>query len=73
MNDLIEKVKQGLKQHKERRCRDENGTLCPYWDSGVCFNKVMDDALSVIEQMEQEIKRLKDEVAMFEADADPLG
>ena len=62
----IGKVKHGLKQHKERRCRDENGILCPYWDCGVCFNKIMDDSLSVIEQMEQEIKQFRQEQEALE-------
>ena len=62
----IENVKQGLKQHKERKCRDENGILCTYLDSGVCFNKLMDDAMSVIEKQEQEIKQFRQEQEALE-------
>lgn len=77
-NDMIEKVKQGLKHCSDRsRCNDD----CPYsniikdQNEGMdsCTTQLASDALSIIKQMEHEIKRLKDEVAMFEADADPLG
>lgn len=64
MNDLIEKVKQGLKI-----CTDESwvgnceidGKHCPYEEDHIisCFAIMCRDALSVIEQMEQEIERLK--------------
>lgn len=53
----IEKVKQGLKHHKSGcviDCKE-----CPYWSIKDCHKPLMKDALSVIEQMEQEIERLK--------------
>ena len=68
-NDLIEKVKQGIKNCINPECSCNE---CEYNEYG-CDEQLMFDTLSVIEQMEQEIERLKDEVAMFEADADPLG
>ena len=62
--ELIEKVKRGLKHCSDRgKCND----CCPYsylirddnegMDS--CTSALCTDALSVIEQMEQEIERLK--------------
>ena len=56
-NDLIEKVKKDLKDCLSASCRGFRPKLyCPHsdedWD-------IMRDALSVIEEMEQEIERMK--------------
>ena len=66
MNDLIEKVKQGL------RCIAQIGECdcdhCDYADNGYpsalykCQEKFASDALSVIEAQQAEIERLKAEV-----------
>ena len=59
----IEKVKQGLKFHISPYC-DTKDRTCPYWLNQYCGAKRKNceknlavDALSVIEQMEQEIDR----------------
>ena len=60
MNDLIEKVKQGLKQHHAGICTEKYGTICPYWGcEASCSKELMADALSVIEEQQAEIERLK--------------
>ena len=69
----IEKVKQGLKCHNERYCVEIYGMSCPYWGLESCTHELMGDAMSVIEKLQAENERLKDELAMHEADADPLG
>ena len=66
MNDLIEKVKQGLQlcSHGECPIQEE----CPYgaedWEN--CMKNMSKDSLSVIEQMEQEIERLKVRLNVYE-------
>ena len=48
-------------------------TTCPYFQIEFCSHAVKRDAIELIESQQAEIKRLKDKVAMLEADADPLG
>ena len=48
-------------------------TTCPYFQIEFCSHAVKRDAIKLIESQQAEIKRLKDKVAMLEADADPLG
>ena len=57
----IEKVKQGLKcWGNDEKCKAFNCPMFGYIESiPQCRKKVLQDALSVIEQMEQEIERLK--------------
>lgn len=63
MNDLIEKVKQGCEccdhLYGERKCRE-----CPYkqFPKPYCNIQLAHDALPVIEQMEHEIERLKENI-----------
>ena len=61
MNDLIEKVKNGLD-----RCKKNNGVyciMCPYSNESkiphTCNTELCHDALSVIESQQAEIERLK--------------
>lgn len=67
MNDLIEKVKQGLKCHHTTTCMEKYGEDCPYWAEKSCTKDLMADSLSVIEQMEHEIERLR-EIATRDCD-----
>lgn len=56
----IEKVKQGLHCHsKSGKCSDSKN-LCPYWDV-YCIPATCADALTVIEELQAEIERLKSE------------
>ena len=62
MNDLIEKVKQGLKQHHAGICTEKYGTICPYWEcEASCSKELMADAMSVIESLQLKVERLRDE------------
>ena len=58
----IEKVKQGLRccaEIKSATDCESDGKLCPYLPEKFCLMGMCCDALDVIEQMEQEIARLK--------------
>ena len=53
----IEKVKHGARCCQESDCSERKH--CPYYGDDECFEKMSHDFLTVIEQMEQEIARLK--------------
>jgi len=59
MNDMIENVKKGLKiRSTQFNCLDKN---CPYKDPSVhdCCDRLAGDALSVIEELQEENKALR--------------
>ena len=73
MNDLIEKVKQGLKHCSDRsRCNDR----CPYsniikdQNEGMdsCVTQLAADAMSVIKEQQAEIERLKAQPTVIKTD-----
>lgn len=61
MND-IEKVKQGLKAHTDE-CAWVCNEICPHYEPSEygCCDKLIEDALSVIEEQQAEIERLEKE------------
>lgn len=61
MNDLIEKVKQGLRCCADPMMKKCDRRTCPYRSVLECRMMVARDARSVIEQMEQRIKQFMQE------------
>lgn len=73
MNDLIEKVKHGLRCCADPMMKKCDRRTCPYRGVLECRMMVARDARSVIEQMEQEIERLKEqEWHLLTEDADGI-
>lgn len=56
MNELIEKVKRGLAY-----CADGCATACPYTHDCRCGKNLSIDSMTVIEELQAEIERLKAE------------
>lgn len=61
--------KHGICPDSDRECEE-----CEHFSENNNIHWTDDkDTLLVVKELQLEIERLKDEVAMFEADADPLG
>lgn len=73
----VEKVKKDLRFGAEERClKTDDCEKCEYYNQGGnCYipKRVMTDALSVIEEQQEEIKRLQPKKGHWEMKEDPYG